>query len=69
MAEKMKIQDTRAKTDKELLSELANLKRERMNLRFQKSTGSRLNPLRSRQIKLSIAWINTVLSERKMSEN
>ena len=60
----MKASDVRAKTDDELKASLAQLAKERFNLRFQKASGQLENTTRSRQVRRDIARIKTILAER-----
>lgn len=62
----MKIAEIKQKTVKELLEELFKVKKEQMNLRFQKSAGERISSVRSRLLRKTVARIKTVLSELKM---
>ena len=61
----MKIADVRAKTDDELKTELANLQKERFNLRFQQASGQLQNTARVRVVRRDIARITTILSARQ----
>ena len=61
----MQAAELKMKTEKELLTELLKLKREVMNLRFQKATGDNVNPVKRRTVKKDIARVMTVLSEKK----
>jgi large subunit ribosomal protein L29 len=61
----MKIADVRAKTDDELKTELANLQKERFNLRFQQASGQLQNTARVRVVRRDIARITTILSTRQ----
>jgi large subunit ribosomal protein L29 len=60
----MKADDTRAKTDDELKTELETLSKEAFNLRFQRASGQLENTARVRQVRRDIARIKTVLGER-----
>ncbi len=60
----MKASDVRAKTPDELVDELAGLKKEQFNLRFQKATGQLDNTARQRQVRRDIARIKTILAEK-----
>ena len=60
----MKAEDVRAKTPDELLSELAKLKKEQFNLRFQQATNQLENTARVRQVRKDIARIKTILAEK-----
>jgi large subunit ribosomal protein L29 len=61
----MKIADVRAKTDDELKTELANLQKERFNLRFQQASGQLQNTARVRAVRRDIARITTILASRE----
>ncbi|MGX1098229.1 50S ribosomal protein L29 [Amorphus sp. MBR-141] len=61
----MKASDVKAKTADELLDQLAKLKKEQFNLRFQRATGQLENTARVRQVRRDIARIKTVLGERR----
>jgi len=56
--------DIRLKTDKELETRLAELRKEQFNLRFQRATGQLANTDRVRQVRVEIARILTVAGER-----
>jgi large subunit ribosomal protein L29 len=60
----MKVEEVRSKTDAELDFELANMKKELFDLRFRTATETAGNPARIRQLRRSVARINTVLHER-----
>ena len=60
----MKIEDVRAKKDGELESELMALKKEQLNLRFQRATGQLENTARVRSVRRDIARIKTILNQR-----
>ena len=60
----MKIGDIRAKGADELASQLAALKKEQFNLRFQRASGQLENTARVRQVRRDIARIKTILGER-----
>jgi large subunit ribosomal protein L29 len=55
----------RAKSADELTSELAGLKKEQFNLRFQRANGQVENTGRIRVLRRDIARIETVLSEQR----
>jgi len=61
----MKITDVRAKTDDELKTDLANLQKERFNLRFQQASGQLQNTARVRAVRRDIARITMVLNDRR----
>jgi large subunit ribosomal protein L29 len=60
----MKASDIRAKTPDQLDEELANLKKEQFNLRFQKATGQVEKTARIREVRRDIARIKTIAAER-----
>lgn len=62
----MKASDIRTKTADELSDELARLKKEQFNLRFQKATGQLENTSRVRQVRQDIARIQTVMREKRV---
>ncbi len=57
----MKASDVRAKTQDELRTELMELKKEALNLRFQKASGQLENTARVRSVRRDIARIITFL--------
>jgi large subunit ribosomal protein L29 len=57
----MKASDVRAKTPDQLTDELASLKKEQFNLRFQKATGQIEKTHRVNEVRKDIARIKTVL--------
>lgn len=61
----MKAGDVRAKSDDELKSQLADLRKEAFNLRFQQASGQLENTARVRQVRRDIARIMTILGERR----
>jgi large subunit ribosomal protein L29 len=58
----MKASEVWTKTEDELNGELASLKKEQFNLRFQQATGQLENTSRVRQVRRDIARIHTVLA-------
>ena len=60
----MKANDVRALTPDQLEEELAKLKKEQFNLRFQKATGQLENTARVRQVRRDIARIQTVITAK-----
>ncbi|MDF1857105.1 50S ribosomal protein L29 [Pseudooceanicola sp.] len=60
----MSAQDFRDKTPDQLREELANLKKEQFNLRFQQATGQLENPARMRQARRDAARVKTILNEK-----
>ena len=66
MASKKQL-DVAGKTDEQLSTELLTLRKEQMNLRFQKATGQMEKPTRWRAVRKQIAQIKTEQSARKTS--
>ena len=62
-----KIEDLRPKTDDQLLADLADLKREAFNLRFQAATNQLERPARIKEVRRDIARIKTLQTERSQS--
>ncbi|KHS46635.1 LSU ribosomal protein L29P [Novosphingobium taihuense] len=62
-----KIEDLRAKSDDQLNAELAELKREQFNLRFQGATNQLERPARIKEVRRDIARIKTLQTERSQS--
>ena len=56
-----------AKSDDELSTDLANLKREAFNLRFQAATNQLEKPSRVREVRRDIARIKTLQTARAQS--
>jgi len=56
--------DLRALSPDQLTDELAKLKKEQFNLRFQKATGQLERTARVRVVRRTIAKINTVMGEK-----
>ncbi|GGZ09515.1 50S ribosomal protein L29 [Novosphingobium colocasiae] len=59
-----KTEDLRAKSDDQLGAELADLKREQFNLRFQAATNQLERPARVKEVRREIARIKTLQAER-----
>jgi large subunit ribosomal protein L29 len=57
--------DLRQKSDDELKDELQNLKREQLNLRFQRASGQLEATSRVGEVRRDIARIQTVMTERR----
>ena len=60
-----KTEDFRVKSADELSTQLANLKKEQFNLRFQRANGQVENTGRIRVLRRDIARIQTVLTEQR----
>jgi large subunit ribosomal protein L29 len=56
--------DLRVKSDDQLSADLADLKREAFNLRFQAATNQLERPARIKEVRRDIARIKTLQSER-----
>ena len=69
MAQKQstKTEDMRVKSDDQLTADLAELKREQFNLRFQAATNQIERPARIREVRRDIARIKTLQTERSQS--
>ena len=61
----MKANDVRAMTPDQLEDELATLKKEQFNLRFQKANGQLEKTARIRAVRRDIARIETILAEQR----
>ena len=59
-----RITDMRVKTDDQLGGDLAQLKREAFNLRFQAATNQLERPARIKEVRRDIARIKTLQTER-----
>ena len=60
----MNAQELRDKTPDQLREALTELKKEAFNLRFQQATGQMENTARTRQVRRSVARVNTILNEK-----
>ena len=58
------IDDLKLKTDDQLVEQLAELKREQFNLRFQSATNQLEKPSRVREVRRTIARIRTLQNQR-----
>ena len=58
------VDDLKVKTDDQLQQQLADLKREQFNLRFQSATNQLEKPSRVRVVRRTIARIRTLQSQR-----
>ena len=63
----MNATDARTKTEDQLRDELAKLKKEQFNLRFQQATGQLEKTARVREVRRSIARIRTILREKSQT--
>ena len=64
----IKIDDLKGRTDDQLVEQLAELKREQFNLRFQAATNQIEKPSRVREVRRTIARIRTLQNERARAE-
>lgn len=62
----MKVTDLRDLTPDQLGDEMAKLKKEQFNLRFQSATGQLENTARVQVVRRTIARIKTVLQEKRV---
>jgi large subunit ribosomal protein L29 len=60
----MDASDLRAKTESQLTEQLAELEKERFNLRFQAASGQLENTARVRQVRRDIARVKSVLPKK-----
>jgi len=68
MAKKAKkVEDVREMDGARLKEELATLKKEQFNLRFQQATGQLEKPSRIRDVRRRIARVNTFLRQKDKS--
>ena len=64
-----KADDIKVKTDDQLAGDLAELKREQFNLRFQSATNQLEKPSRVRVVRRTIARIKTLQTQRASAES
>ena len=60
-------EELRTRTDDQLVEQLAELKREQFNLRFQAATNQLERPARIKEVRREIARIKTLQGERTKS--
>ena len=60
----MKASDVRAKTQDQLTDDLASLKKEQFNLRFQKATGQLEKSSRINEVRKDIARVKTIARQK-----
>ena len=60
----MKAEDIRTKTQDQLTDDLASLKKEQFNLRFQKATGQLEKTARVKAVRRDIARIKTIAAQK-----
>jgi large subunit ribosomal protein L29 len=63
-----KTEDIKVKTDDQLQQQLGELKREQFNLRFQSATNQLEKPSRVREVRRTIARIQTLQNERARAQ-
>ena len=66
MVKLVKVKEIRQMTDKELNTQLLDLKSELFNLRFQLATGQLDNPMRIKIVRKDIARVKTIIREREL---
>ena len=64
----MELKKMREMTEVELNNELAKMKKELFNLRFQHVTGQLENPVKMREVKREIARVKTILREKELAK-
>ena len=65
----MKASQVRDMTVDQLHDELAKLKKEQLNLRFQKASGQLENTVRIRDVRRDVARVQTILSQKVAAES
>ena len=60
----MNAKELRDKTPDQLRDDLANLKKEAFNLRFQQATGQLENTARMKLVRRDVARVQTILNEK-----
>ena len=64
----MNLNKMREMTDVELIAELAKMKKDLFNLRFQHVTGQLENPVKMRETKRDIARVKTIIREKELEK-
>jgi large subunit ribosomal protein L29 len=64
----MKALDVRQMTEDQIGDEVARLKKEQFNLRFQRATGQLSNTARVRQVRRDIARLMTIGAQKRASK-
>ncbi len=64
----MELNKMREMTDAELIAELAKMKKDLFNLRFQHVTGQLENPVKMRETKRDIARVKTIIREKELAK-
>lgn len=65
----MNASDLRTKSADELADNLAQLKKEQFNLRFQQASGQLEKPSRIREVRRDIARIKTIAAQKRAQQN
>lgn len=65
----MKANEIRDMSTEEIQAQVASLKEELFNLRFQLAVNNLDNPARIREVRKSIAQCKTIIHERKLKAN
>ena len=61
----MKASDARIMSEDQITDEIAKLKKEQFNLRFQRATGQLANSARVREVRRDIARLSTIAAEKR----
>jgi large subunit ribosomal protein L29 len=64
----MELKKMREMTDLELNAELAKMKKDLFNMRFQHVTGQLENPIKMREVKRNIARVKTIIREKELGQ-
>ena len=64
----MKAEELRTKTQDQLADDLAALKKEQFNLRFQKATGQLEKTARVKEVRKDIARIKTIAAQKAVGK-
>ena len=64
----MELKKIREMTDLELNAELAKMKKDLFNMRFQHVTGQLENPIKMREVKRNIARVKTIIRENELGQ-
>ena len=64
----MKAHDVRLMTEDQITDEVAKLKKEQFNLRFQRATGQLSNTSRVRQVRRDIARLMTIGAQKRATK-
>lgn len=64
----MELKKIREMTDLELNAELAKMKKDLFNMRFQHVTGQLENPIKMREVKRNIARVKTIIREKELGQ-